>query len=91
MAFNPDNQELKFPVRMVMKIITDMPDSSSEQRLRLEKVFNTLLLAPKEWRDKTSGKQKYMSFTTTVYIQNREQMYTLYEKLQELPEVKQVL
>ncbi|MFO7849201.1 MAG: DUF493 domain-containing protein [Spirochaetia bacterium] len=91
MEFNPDNHQLRYPVRTVMKIITDMPDSRHDQRLRLESVFNTLLLAPKEWKHRISGKQKYMSFTTTVYIQNREQMYTLYEKLQELPEVKRVL
>jgi len=74
-----------------MKIITDMPDSTHDQRTRLEEVFNRLLLAPKKWSHKSSGKQKYMSFTTTVYVQTREQLYTLYENLQSLPEVRQVL
>lgn len=86
-----DDRQADFPARTIMKIITDMPDSADTQRSRIEAVFHQLLLAPKKWSHKSSGKQKYMSFTTTVHIQTREQLYTLYEKLQALPEVRQVL
>lgn len=85
------DQQPDFPARTVMKIITDMPDSTHEQTARLETVFNRLLLAPRKWTHKISGKKKYISFTTTVYVQTREQLYTLYENLQALPEVRQVL
>ncbi len=91
MASISDNQHPHFPARTVMKIITAMPDSSQEQQSKLETIFHKLLLAPKEWKKKSSGRKKYMSFTTTVYIQNREQLHTLYEELESLPEVKQIL
>jgi putative lipoic acid-binding regulatory protein len=86
-----DNQHPQYPARTVMKIITDMPNSRRREQAKLESVFHDLLLSPKEWKHKSSRKQKYMSFTTTVYIQNSEQMQILYEKLKNLPEVIQVL
>ena len=91
MASISDNQHPHFPARTVMKIITDMPGSARAQEMRLEQVFHKLLLKPKQWSQKSSGKQRYMSFTTTVFIQNREQLESLYQNLQQLPEVKQVL
>lgn len=91
MASFSDNQHPHFPARTVMKIITIMPDSISDQQTRLETIFHKLLLAPKEWKNKSSGKKKYMSFTTTVYIQNREQLQNLYSSLEALQEVKQIL
>ncbi|MFW5711266.1 MAG: DUF493 family protein [Spirochaetota bacterium] len=91
MASISDNQQPHFPARTVMKIITEMPRSVRVQEMRLEEVFYKLMLKPKPWSEKSSGKQKYMSFTTEVYIQNREQLHSLYTNLQQLPEVKQVL
>lgn len=86
-----DDRQADFPARTIMKIITDMPDSAAAQKARLEAVFHQLFLAPKNWSHKSSGKKKYISFTTTVHIRTRKQLYTLYENLQALPEVRQVL
>ena len=91
MASISDNQHPHFPARTVMKIITLMPESIIDQQNRLESVFHKLLLAPKEWKNKSSREKKYVSFTTTVYIQNREQLQNLYSSLEALPEVKQIL
>jgi putative lipoic acid-binding regulatory protein len=75
-----------------MKIITDTRvDRESETVERLEAVFRELLLEPAEWRRTYSSKNSYVSFTTEVIIQNRDQLHILYEKLGSLPEVRYVL
>lgn len=96
------NQHPSFPARTVMKIITDAPGSAEESSAqqereentilgRLEAVFKELLLEPAEWRRTYSKGNSYISFTTEVTIQNRDQLHILYQKLGELPEVRYIL
>lgn len=89
-----DNQKPSYPARTVMKIIAESQDDNSSEsalRSRIEAVFHGLLLAPRDWRSKKSRQNRYISYTTTVYIQNREQLVTLYQQLQEIPQVRQIL
>lgn len=89
-----DKQKPAYPARTVMKIITESQDDSSSQKAlrgRIEEVFHGLLLAPRDWRSKESRQKRYISYTTTVYIQNSEQLATLYQQLQEIPQVRQIL
>jgi putative lipoic acid-binding regulatory protein len=87
-----ENQQPRFPARTVMKIITDTPNTAEETTIgRLEAVFRELLLEPSEWRSTYSKKNSYVSFTTEVVIQNRDQLHILYEKLGALPEVRYIL
>jgi len=88
------NEKLRYPARTVMKIIaTAHQDNTSEEMLQkdIERVFHGLLLTPKDWRHRRSRQGTYVSYTTTVYIQNKEQLKNLYEKLLAMPQVKQVL
>ena len=85
-----DNQHPAFPSKTVMKIITD---SGSEEHIqaRLDEVFDELQLSEREWSKKYSGKNKYVSFSTSVTIQSLEQLHSLYAELNAIPEVRYIL
>jgi putative lipoic acid-binding regulatory protein len=92
MPNSTQNQHPSFPARTVMKIITDVNEHDEQVTIeRLDTVFRELLLEPAEWRRTYSKKNSYVSFTTEVLIQNRDQLHILYEKLGELPEVRYIL
>ena len=84
----------EYPARTVMKIIAESQENRiSEELLRssIEQVFHRLLLAPADWRHRRSNGNRYISYTTTVYIQSSEQLASLYEGLLLIPKVRQVL
>lgn len=73
-----------------MKIITET-GSEKETQERLDRVFDQLHLPERVWGRKYSGKQKYVSFSTSVTVETREQLYSLYDHLKRIPEVKYIL
>ncbi len=73
-----------------MKIIADA-GSEQEKEARFDSIFDRLRLPPREWSRKASGERRYVSFSTAVTIESREQLQQLYAELQALPEVRYVL
>lgn len=89
-----NDQQLRFPAQTVMKVIAetskDDPDFKRVHQ-KIADVFEYLILEPTEWKIRESNKKRYVSFSTSVLVQNREQLRDLYQNLLELPEVRQVL
>lgn len=91
MTDKTNNEELKYPISFVIKIIMQIENTEAKALDILNSIFNEFSIDKDPWKTKRKEASKYAVFSSKTTIKTKEQMENLYNKLKDEPLVKMAL
>ena len=83
--------DIDFPVKFDLKIIVVRKDEKENYIEELEALLNKIGVLCTNWRDKTSSKGTYISYTVNVNVISREIFDLMYANFREVDYIKTVI
>ena len=83
--------DIDFPVDFDLKIIVVRDKDRGSYTEELESVLSSIGIPCCRWREKSSSKGTYISYTVSVNVKSRKSFDEMYEKLKKLDYIKTVI